>query len=381
MLVPRFVKIAPLGLLLIVIALVVAGLAFRFIADNANPPHAPLYDAQIKKELSSYLDTLVATDQFSGVVLLAKNGEPLFVQAYAMANKSRNVANDVGTKFNLGSLNKMFTAIAIAQLAQEGKLQFGDSVAKHLPDYPNKDVASRVTIHQLLTHTSGMGDYLDSKRFAELRGTLESVNAHFPLFVNDPLSFEPGSRFQYSNAGYVVLGAIIERVSGKSYFDYVREHIFKPAGMVNTDSYELEQNVPNLAIGYTKLEGRESRQDNARFLPAKGSPAGGGYSTVEDLHQFARALSGYKLLNEQYTKIVLSGKVDAPFGPNIKYAYGFGDQRVNGHRIIGHSGGYPGVSAMFQMYVDQGFTAIVLGNYDEAAQMVAKRLREIIAGG
>lgn len=381
MLVPRFVKTGPLGLLLIVIALVVAGLAFRFIARNANPPHPPLDDAQIKKELSSYLDSLVATDQFSGVVLLAKNGEPLFVQAYAMANKSRNVANDVGTKFNLGSLNKMFTAIAIAQLAQEGKLQFGDSVAKHLPDYPNKDVASRVTIHQLLTHTSGMGDYLDSKRFAELRGTLESVNAHFPLFVDDAMSFEPGSRFQYSNAGYVVLGAIIERVSGKSYLDYVREHIFKPAGMVNTDSYELEQNVPNLAIGYTKSEGRESRQDNARFLPAKGSPAGGGYSTVEDLHHFARALSGYKLLNEQYTKIVLGGKVDAPFGPNIKYAYGFGDQRVNGHRIIGHSGGYPGVSAMFQMYVDQGYTVIVLGNYDEAAQMVAKRLREIITGG
>ncbi|MFN2513733.1 MAG: serine hydrolase domain-containing protein [Pyrinomonadaceae bacterium] len=298
-----------------------------------------------------------------------------------MANKSRNVANDVGTKFNLGSLNKMFTAIAITQLAQEGKLQFGDSVTKHLPDYPNKDVASRVTIHQLLTHTSGMGDYLDSKRFAELRGTLESVNAHFPLFVNDPLSFEPGSRFQYSNAGYVVLGAIIERVSGKSYFDYVREHVFKPAGMVNTDSYEPQQNVTNLAIGYTKSEGRESRQDNARFLPAKGSPAGGGYSTIEDLHQFARALSGYKLLNEQYTEIVLSGKVDAPFGANIKYAYGFGDQRVNGHRIIGHSGGYPGVSAMFQMYLDQGFTTIVLGNYDAAAQMVAKRLREIIAGG
>jgi len=377
----RMIKAAPSGLLLTVAALFTIGLALHFVARDANTSQAPLDDSQIRKELASYLDNLAANDQFSGVVLVAKNGEPPFKKAHGVANKSRNEPNNTETKFNLGSLDKMFTAVAVAQLAREGKLQFSDTVGKHLPNYPNRDVSARVTIHQLLTHTSGMGDYLDSPRFGELRNTLTSVNAHLPLFVNEPLSFEPGARFQYSNAGYVVLGAIIERASGKSYFDYVRENIFKPAGMMNTGAYELGQNIPNLAIGYAGSDNGGTRKDNAPFLPAKGSPAGGGYSTVEDLLRFERALRGYKLLNEQYTSTLLSGKVVAPFGANIKYAYGFGDQLMNNHRIVGHSGGHPGVSAMFQMYMGKGYTVIVLSNYDGAAQMVGRRLREMIAGG
>ena len=136
-----------------------------------------------------------------------------------------------------------------------------------------------------------------------------------------------------------------------------------------------------MAIAQLAQEGKlQFRQDNTKLLPLKGSSAGGGYSTVEDLLRFASALRGDKLLNEQYTNTVLSGKVVTPFGANIKYAYGFGEQLVNGHRIVGHSGGYPGVSAMFQMYMDQGYTVVVLSNYDEAAQMVAKTLREMIVG-
>lgn len=193
-----------------------------------------LTESKVLKDIEAYLKTLAATDQFSGAVLIAKNGKPIFEQAYGLASKAFNVPNRVDTKFNLASINKMFTAVAIAQLVEQGKLSFDAPVIKYLPDYPNKAVAEKVTIHQLLTHTSGLGDYFNEK-FEAKKSRLRAVQDYFSLFVDDPLRFEPGTKWRYSNAGFIVLGAIIEKVSGQDYFDYVREHIFKPAGMNNTD--------------------------------------------------------------------------------------------------------------------------------------------------
>src|SRR5256714_1008132 len=188
------------------------------------------------KDLDSYLNTVVAENKLSGVVLVAKDGVTLASKAAGIANKATNAPIDLNTKFNLGSMNKMFTAVAIAQLAQAGKLAFADTVGKHLPDYPNKEVADKVTIHHLLTHTSGMGMYWNEKFMAQ-REKLLTVAAHLPLFASDPLSFKPGEKFQYSNAGYMVLGAIIEKVSAQDYYSYVLEHIYKPAGMSETGFY------------------------------------------------------------------------------------------------------------------------------------------------
>ena len=202
--------------------------------------------------------TLAKQDKFSGVVLIAKDGKPVFEKAYGLANKAKNIPNNTETRFNLGSMNKMFTAVAIAQLAEAGKLSFDDTVGKHLPDYPNKDVANKVTIHQLLTHTSGLGSYWNAK-FEAKKATIKSVSDYLALFADEPLKLEPGKRFQYSNSGFIVLGAIIEKVSGQSYYDYVREHIYKPAGMKNTDAYEMTANTPNLAMGYTNEGGRGAR--------------------------------------------------------------------------------------------------------------------------
>src|SRR5437763_13137831 len=180
------------------------------------------------KELDGYLNTLVAENKLSGVVLVAKDGVAVASKAAGIANKTTKAPIDLNTKFNLGSMNKMFTAVAIAQLAQAGKLSFTDTVGRHLPDYPNKEVADKVTIHQLLTHTSGMGMYWGEK-FKEQREKLITVAAHLPLFAGDALAFPPGERFQYSNAGYMLLGAIIEKVSGQDYYSYVQDHIYKPA--------------------------------------------------------------------------------------------------------------------------------------------------------
>lgn len=337
----------------------------------------------LNKELSAFLEKAAATDEFSGAVLVAKNGQPIFSKAYGLASKDANSPNSLETKFNLGSMNKMFTAVAVAQLAERGKLSFDDPISKHLPDYPNKAIAGRVTIHQLLTHTSGMGNYQNDKFFAEL-DHVRTVADLLPLFVDEPLAFEPGAKWQYSNAGYVVLGAIIEKVSGQDYFTYVKEHIFKPAGMSNTDSYEKTAHVPDLAIGYTRMDSSGQaapaapRRENTPTRPARGSPAGGGYSTAGDLLKFVTALQDFKLLNKKLTEIVTTGKVEVG-GPVGKYAYGFGDKIFNGKHIVGHNGGAPGIAANLDIFPELGYVSIILSNYDPPAMMpVIMKVRELI---
>jgi CubicO group peptidase (beta-lactamase class C family) len=334
----------------------------------------------VAKELSSYLDSLVAENKLSGAVLVAKDGVTIASKAAGIANKVTGAAIDLDTKFNLGSMNKMFTAVAIGQLAQAGKLSFTDTVGKHLPDYPNKEVAEKVTIHHLLTHTSGMGLYWNEK-FAAQREKLLTVAAHLPLFAGDPLKFPPGEKFQYSNSGYMVLGAIIEKVSGQDYYSYVQEHIYKPAGMRDTGFYEPGKEIPNLAIGYTKMgpDGKplEEPRDNNDIREIKGGPAGGGYSTAPDMVKFHMALQSHKLLDQKHTELVTTGKVDGPRGS--RYGYGFGDSAASGKRVIGHNGGAQGIAANFEMYPDSGYTAVLLMNSDPPAMMpIAKGISERI---
>jgi CubicO group peptidase (beta-lactamase class C family) len=351
------------------------------IRRATNPSPVRVSEAEAVKVLEAYLKKLVAADAFSGTVLVAKNGKPIFTNAYGTANFAYGVPNRIDTKFNLGSMNKMFTAVAICQLAEQGKLAFNDPIGKHLTDYPNKSVAEKVTIHHLLTHTSGIGDYFNEKFMEASRDKFRSIKDYFPLFVDKPLEFEPGARFRYSNAGFMVLGAVVQKVSGKDYFDYVREHLYKPAGMINTDAYELDRDIPNLAYGYTRdglgddFEGG-ARRNNLFMHVIKGGPAGGGYSTVEDLLRFDIALRQNKFFSAAQRDILISGKVDAMGG---KYAYGFMDHTINGKRIVGHGGGFPGINSQLDIYLDNGYTVAVMSNYDPpAAQNVAGKLREIL---
>jgi D-alanyl-D-alanine carboxypeptidase len=337
----------------------------------------------VAPELNTYFSSLVAENKLSGVVLVAKDGVIVASKAAGVANKATNAPVDLNTKFNLGSMNKMFTAVAIAQLAQAGKLSFTDTVGRHLPDYPNKEVAEKVTIHHLLTHTSGMGMYWNEKFMAQ-RDKLLTVAAHLPLFAGDQLAFLPGQKFQYSNAGFMLLGAIIEKVSGQDYYSYVQEHIYKPAGMNDTGFYEAGKEIPNLAVGYTKMspngQPREEVRDNNSIREVKGGPAGGGFSTAPDLVKFQQALFGYKLLDKAQTELVTTGKVDGPRGTG-KYGYGFGDNSFGGKHSVGHNGGAPGIAADFQMFPESGYTAVALMNTDPPALMpVAKAIRERIPG-
>lgn len=362
---------------IIIMVLVLLSLSLPMNTAEVNA----IDDSAIAKELDAFLEKSANADGFSGAVLLARNDQLVFAKAYGLANKDTKTPNNIDTKFNLGSMNKMFTAVAVAQLAERGKLSFTDTVGKLLPNYPNKNVASKVTVHHLLTHTSGMGSYHNNTYFSNL-DKMKTVADLLPLFVDDPLAFEPGARWQYSNAGYVVLGLIIEKVSGQDYFDYVKEHIFKPAGMMNTDSYEADKAVPNRAIGYTRMrfsggtDPSGARRQNSR--PAKGSPAGGGYSTLEDLLKFSLALRGNKLLSKKYSDLVMEGKAEMG-GTGAKYGYGFSDKQSNGKHIVGHNGGAPGIGANFDMFPELGYTAVVLTNYDPPAMSpVVTKIRDLV---
>jgi D-alanyl-D-alanine carboxypeptidase len=357
--------------------IILAAAANCILALNMEAQSAP----DPAKELDSYFSNLVAENKLSGVLLVAKDGVTVASKAAGIANKVTNAPIDLNTKFNLGSMNKMFTAVSIAQLAQAGKLSFTDTVGKHLPDYPNKEVAEKVTIHHLLTHTAGLGSYWNDKFMAQ-REKMLSVAAHLPLFSSEPPAFPPGEKFQYSNAGYMLLGAIIEKVSGQDYYSYVQEHVYKPAGMNDTGFYEPGKEIPNLAVGYTRMspngQPQEEIRDNNNIREVKGGPAGGGFSTAPDLVKFHQALFSYKLLDKAHTDLVTSGKVDGPRGMG-KYGYGFGDYDLGGKHSVGHNGGAPGIAADFQMFPESGYTAVALMNTDPPTLMpVAKAIRERI---
>jgi D-alanyl-D-alanine carboxypeptidase len=327
-------------------------------------------------EIKQQLRVLEKENYLSGVILIAKNGKPIYKEAFGFANLPDSIRNKTNTKFNLASINKMFTAMAVMQLVEAGKISLQDKISKYLTDYPNKTVADSVTIHQLLTHTSGMHSFWEEHdKLAKEK--FKTVSDYLPLFVNNKLAFAPGSDFLYSNSGYMVLGLIIEKMSGQNYFDYVKEHIYKLAKMINTDAYELDNAIPNLATGYTMSLEEPGQWKNNTFLnPTKGTPAGGGYSTVDDLLSFANALQNNILLSKESATLYTSGKVKFREG---MYAYGFEENTINGHRIIGHTGGHDGVASEIMIYPDLGYTVVILTNgevenYWEASNLIKKQL-------
>ena len=360
--------------------------------QRIHPPtgsQRKLNEQELVKEIKAFMNKLAAVDAFSGTLLVAKDGKPVYKTVHGMASKAYNVPNRIDTKLNLASIGKAFTATAILQLVERGKLSLTDTVGKILSDYPNKQVATKVTIHHLLTHSSGMGD-IHGPKYAARISSLRQVRDYLPLFVDDPLSFEPGARVQYSNAGYILLGAIIEKVTGENYFDYVRNHIFKPAGMVATDYYETDLDIPNLATGYTNwIEQGEDyqefhlgqRRNTLHYGGVKGNPQGGPFSTVGDLLRFSIALRGHKLLSGESVDLMTTKKVffRRYAADDTYYGYGFELENIDGKRVIGHTGGDLGVSCALEWFPDSGnYTVVVLSNYDRGGIVTIDKLTEMI---
>jgi D-alanyl-D-alanine carboxypeptidase len=336
-------------------------------------PH--LSESELVTALRKRLDEVVVADLFAGAVLVAKvgkmDGKNVFAQAYGLADREKKTPNTLKTRFRLGSMNKMFTAVATLQLVQNGKLDLKAPLGNYLTDYKNKDVASKVTIEQLLSHTGGTGDIFGPE-FDKNRLELKTLQDYVKLYGNRGPEFQPGSQWKYSNYGFLLLGVIVEKVSGQSYYDYVRDHIFKPAGMIATASEPEDRVVVDRSVSYMRSDGT-GWQPNTDTLPYRGTSAGGGYSTVEDLLKFATALQTNKLLNAQYTEMLTTGKVETPNGG--KYAYGFQEASVNGTRCFGHGGGAPGMNGELKICPGPGYVVAVLSNLDPPA---ASRVADFI---
>lgn len=334
------------------------------------------------EKLDQYITKAAKAEKFSGSVLLAKDGKPFFKKAYGLASRRFWIPNKVDTKFNLGSMNKMFTTIAVAQLAEKGKLSYSDKIAKYMgEEWIKPENAEKITIHHLLTHTSGLRDFFTEVFFNSSKLLFLSVDNYQILVKDMDLLFEPGTKWSYSNAGFILLGAIVEKVSGIDYFDYVRENVHKKANMINSDCYEMDKPVPNLAIGYEKREskdGQEYWQNNLYFHEMKGSPAGGGFSTVEDLLNFDIALRNNTLVTPSTWKYLITERAGPPEG-NKKWGYGF---IIENHaklgRIVGHAGGFFGISSNLDMYLDTGYTTVVMTNYGGCVEVVSEEIQRLI---
>jgi CubicO group peptidase (beta-lactamase class C family) len=360
------------------------GFDIFLLKTKGETPAEPALSPGLDEFIARIDELTLSQEDASGVVLVAQEGKTVFAQAYGYADRAAGILNEVDTKFNLASMGKMFTAVAIMQLVEQGLLSVEDKIIDHLPDYPNPEIAGQVTVHQLLTHRSGMGNVFTEEYDAMDKDGLTTVEAWLPLFVDTPLMFEPGTEMAYSNAGYVVLGLIIEAVSGQSYYDYVRDYIFLPSGMMDTGAYERDllwsetTAAPDMALGYTRDDGEggelEDWTPNTSILPAKGFPAGGSYSTVGDLLRFGSALMSYELLSAESTELLLEGK--STMRDNLEYAYGFFVDRINGQRAVGHTGGFPGICDFFYVYPDLGYTITLLSNIDGGCVPVLRYVRE-----
>jgi len=370
--------------------------AVIFTMDNDNPQkidNFDVYPANIPKdlpelspltldaaiqELDGFVKRMSDNDVFSGSVLLSKDDKVLYKAAHGMASKRFSVANNVQTKFNLGSMNKMFTSIAILQLIAADKLNLTDKLEQFIDEsWLTKEIAQKIEIQHLLTHSSGLGSFFSRKYRQSSNNIYLALDDFKPLIKNETLAFEPGTDNRYSNTGMFMLGVVIEKVTGQDYYSYIREHIYKPAGMKSSDSFEMDQPVPNLAIGYEANSHNQTGWSNNLYRRViKGTPAGGGYSTVGDLQRFAKALTQFKLLDKKYTEMLYSAK---PEFHSDDYGYGFIISGTPANRIVGHGGGFVGISSNMDIYLDQGYVASVLSNYGRGSGSITDKIRELLS--
>jgi CubicO group peptidase (beta-lactamase class C family) len=330
--------------------------------------------AQTTSQLTAKADAYIKAAGLQGSVLLVKSGKVLLSKGYGLANIELDVPNKPETKFRLGSITKQFTAAAILQLQEKGKLRVDDPISKYIQGTPA--TWSSVTIQHLLTHTSGIPSYTDEAGYqAHMREQVGTPLDFIKRFRDRPLDFTPGEKFHYDNSGYFLLGVIIEQVSGVRYEDYLRKNIFEPLRMAATGYDWPAAILKDRASGYSKGDG--GKKINADFLEM-GQPyaAGSLYSTVLDLYQWDRALYTTKVLSAQ--------SLQAAFTPNpydwaagIKYGYGWGIAQVHGHKAVGHGGGINGFSTVIWRAIEEDATSIVLSNND-AGTNVGKAGKELL---
>lgn len=308
--------------------------------------------------LKQHLIDLYNKDEFSGSVLVAKDEKVLLHQAIGYIDRVEKEPLDVDAQFRLGSLNKMFTSIGILMLVEEGKIDLNQTISTYLPNFKNKSISESVTVHHLLSHTGGTGDIF-GPMYDQNRLSLKSHDDYVKLFEDLEATAPPGNTFQYSNFGFILLGKIIENVTGQEYYEFLKEKLFSKLDM-NATGFEPEERVSkNLTRGYMRVG--DKWVNNEDTLPWRGTAAGGAYSTTEDLFKFAVALQNEKVISKSTLDLATTKHVAMG---DAAYGYGFGVFGEGSSFFYGHNGGAPGMSSWLSIYPNSGYIIIVLSNYD-----------------
>jgi D-alanyl-D-alanine carboxypeptidase len=362
-----------------IVTLVVSGCIDRQSASSSGT------DATLAADVEAFATRLAAGDEFSGVVLLGRHGQTLVRQAYGLADRTTGRLNTPMTPFMLSSVSKMFTAVAIARLVERKQLGFDSTLGSLLPEYPSADARDHVTVHHLLTMSSGIVDLFRVPEFFANVASARSSIDFWKYFATSPLQFRPGAQWGYSNSNFLLLGAIIERRTNRPFTSVLEDEVFRPLGMANT-RYEFGGSIKP-ALGYTRTPPADAGAKSGSWYPAweepkAGSecvpclPMGGGYSTADDLARFADALMGHRILTPEMTAIVLTGHIDAEYGG--RDGYGFETRLVNRIRTAGHRGSLDGSSNVVEFYPDLGYVLVILGNTNGGTDAIAAHVRELI---
>ena len=358
--------------------------AWNPAADTLNwsPAHST---REMLRRIDRNVGALARMGFYSGTVLVARGDSVLLARGYGWANLDDSVRNAVNTRYHTASMGKMFTAVAIGQLVEAGKLRMDDTLASVLPDYPNAERARQITIRQLLAHRAGLGDLWSHPSYGK-GGPYRSNRDLAWAVASGPTLFPPGTRWSYSNEGFTVLGAIIEQLSGQSYDEYMRAHVWGPAKMTGIMPVGGDITVPHRALGYAPADDDLLAVESLRpTIPSLGRTsgahgAGGEYATVSDYFRFVQALRHDRLLGRAMRDTLWAGRSQIPWDPNGQYASGFMRMNVAGHDYVGHGGGGGyGIDNMLYFSASGAWTVVVLGNFNppgatDVAAAIAKFL-------
>lgn len=321
-------------------------------------PTARLGGAAALAGFARRVDQVVGADRFAGTLLVARHGRVLFARALGLADRARGRPMTLATRMRFASVGKMFTAVAALRLVAAGKLDLDGPVGRYLPDYPNREVAAKVTIRQLLTHTAGLGEQINlADDWRGDNGTLRTLADYVARQGAAAPEFEPGARDGYSNYGYLLLGRIVEVATGEDFYAAVDRLVFRPAGMTRTGYLPENVAVPGRAPSYALRDGRWV--DVTATKPWRGTPGGGGYTTVGDLLGFANAVHAGKLLPP-----ALLAQATTPHDHDGHFGYGFIVVGKGRERRWGHGGDADGEAADFRVLPGGGWVMASLDNRD-----------------
>lgn len=329
-------------------------------------PRERMDDARIAQLIEDELRRLEAGDQFSGVVLVARGDQVIHHGTYGRENPLTGTRMTTRSRFHLASQGKMFTAVAIAQLVEQGRISLDDTVGELLPGQPWTEQARGITLRQLLSHTAGLGTLFDRPNWVEGR-VYGTATERLDVFAAEPLLFAPGERWSYSNEGFETLAAIVEAQTGQRFNDYVVQNVLRRAGMQTALPDAPADSLTDRALPSPHraddLFGIQPRTTASRGWDAGG--AGGGHASAEDMFRFARALVAGRLVSRSMLDTLTAGRAD--MGGGSQYAYGFMPREVNGRAVFGHSGGGPRGTAIcndLDVLADGTWTVVVMSNYD-----------------